>query len=133
AHSTQWNAYFGIYSSVAPLRLTLVSDFCRTPFRASSDTIPMVPENCPASARNTVRYQSERCPAKIGTLSDRNWNQCPTALGIRIAQQSTPGTNYSVIQRGPHAKVWQRVTWQTNAGRAFAITNKYTQLATGMH
>ena len=43
----------------------------------------MVPKNCPTSARNTVRHESERCPAEIGTLSDRNWNQCPTAVGIR--------------------------------------------------
>ena len=63
---------------------------CRTPFRAISDTlpilpdtIPMVPQNCPTSARNTVRQKSERCPAKIGMLSDRNWNHCPTAVGIR--------------------------------------------------
>ena len=63
---------------------------CRTPFRAISDTlpilpdtIPMVPQNCPTSARNTVRQESERCPAKIGMLSDRNWNHCPTAVGIR--------------------------------------------------
>ena len=83
AHSTELNAYFGTYSSVAPLRLARVSDFCRTPFRANSDTIPMVPKNCPTSARNTVRYESERCPAKIGTLSDRNWNHCPTDPGIR--------------------------------------------------
>ena len=83
AHSTAWNADFGTYSSVAPLRLALVSDFCRTPFRANSDTIPMGPKNCPTSVRNTVRYESERCPAQIGMLSDRNWNQCPTAPGIR--------------------------------------------------
>ena len=44
----------------------------------------MVPQNCPTSARNTVRQESERCPAKIGMLSDRNWNHCPTAVGIRI-------------------------------------------------
>ncbi len=43
----------------------------------------MVPQNCPTSARNTVRQESERCPAKIGMLSDRNWNHCPTAVGIR--------------------------------------------------
>jgi hypothetical protein len=42
-----------------------------------------MPINCPNSARNTVRYESERCPAEIGTLSDRNWNQRPTAPGIR--------------------------------------------------
>ena len=43
----------------------------------------MMPENCPTSARNTVRHESERCPVEIGTLSDRNRNQCPTAPGIR--------------------------------------------------
>src|SRR4029077_5517693 len=103
AHSTEWNACFGIYSSIAPLRLALVSDFCRTPFRASSDTIPMVPENCPTSARNTVRYESERCPAKIGTLSDRNWNHCPTAPGIRTLGHSPPeelGVRQEVIADG---------------------------------
>jgi len=43
----------------------------------------MVPENCPTSARNTVRQKSERCPAVIVTLSDRNWIHCPTSPGIR--------------------------------------------------
>ena len=88
--STESDGYPDTHSSVAPLLLYPDSGLCRTPFRASSDTlpilsdtIPMVPENCPTSARNTVRHESERCPAEIGTLSDRNWNQCPTAPGIR--------------------------------------------------
>jgi hypothetical protein len=43
----------------------------------------MLPKNCPASARNTVRFESERCPTEIGTLSDINWNHCPVCPGIR--------------------------------------------------
>ena len=88
--SPESNGYPDTHSSVALLLLSLDSGLCRTPFRAISDTfpilsdtIPMVAENCPTSARNTVRYESERCPAEIGTLSDRNWNQCPTDPGIR--------------------------------------------------
>jgi len=88
--STESSRYPDTHSSVAPLLLNPDSDLGRTPFRAISDTlpilsdtIPMVPKNCPTSARNTVRYESEPCPAKIGMLSDRNWNQCPTETGIR--------------------------------------------------
>src|SRR5208282_849263 len=85
------------HSSVAPLLPAPVSDPCRTPFRAIPDTLPilpdtlpMVPQNCPTSTRNTVRQKSERCPAEIGTLSDRNWNQCPTAVGIRTPAKHLP-------------------------------------------
>jgi transposase len=31
-----------------------------------SDTIPMVPENCPISARNSVQLKSEPCPKCVG-------------------------------------------------------------------
>ena len=56
----------------------------------------MMPENCPTSARNTVRYESERCPTQIGTLSDRNWNHCPTAPGIRtVGPGGRPPTTFT--------------------------------------
>ena len=34
----------------------------------------MLPKNCPASDRNTVRFESEQCPTEIGTLSEMNRN-----------------------------------------------------------
>jgi PelA/Pel-15E family pectate lyase len=69
----------------------------------------MVPKNCPTSARNTVRYESERCPAEIGTLSDRNWNQCPTAPGIRnIARTNETYAFVDASRRAPAAKAVER-------------------------
>ena len=79
-------------SSVAPLLVPPIAIHSghrsgpdRTPFHFKADTLPVVPENCPVSARNTVRYQSERCPLSIGTLSEQNRNHCPTRPGIRIS------------------------------------------------
>ena len=78
------------HSRVAPLFPLPDSTGCRTPFRPRpdtvlilSDTIPIQPQNCPPAARNPVRQESEWCPAEIGTLSDRDWNHCPTEPGIR--------------------------------------------------
>ena len=43
-------------------------------------------------------------------------------------------SEYSVVERGPHHRVWAKVTWETNAsGRVIARTNAYTELASGMH
>ncbi|MDB6122329.1 MAG: hypothetical protein JWQ71_1322 [Pedosphaera sp.] len=41
---------------------------------------------------------------------------------------------YSIAERGPHHRVWHRVTIQTNhVGKVLYRTNSYTELATGMH
>src|ERR1019366_1378257 len=60
-------------------------------FRSLSDTVPDQfghPSNPVGHHSNGARKLSdispEHCPIGIGTLSDRNWNQCPTAPGIRI-------------------------------------------------
>lgn len=56
------------------------------------------------------------------------------------AQLATSGTRpaivspYTVVSRGPHHRVWQGVTVQTNAqGAAVYRTNSYTEMQTGMH
>src|ERR1017187_4234368 len=56
----------------------------RTPFQWCPKTVRHQPGTLSDMNRNGVRQKSERCPAEIGTLSDRNWNQCPTAPGIRM-------------------------------------------------
>src|SRR5208283_604601 len=78
------------HSRVAPLFPLWDSTPCRTPFRARpdtspilSDTLPIRPQNCPTAPRNPVRQESECCPTGIGTLSDRDYNHCPTETGIR--------------------------------------------------
>ena len=44
------------------------------------------------------------------------------------------GADYSVVERGPHHRVWQRATPSTVAlGRAAYTTNSYIELASGMH
>jgi hypothetical protein len=41
---------------------------------------------------------------------------------------------YPVVSRDAHERVWARVTWETNhAGRIFARTNSYIELATRLH
>jgi hypothetical protein len=60
----------------------------------------------------------------------------PNFAAPDLATALRPGQpeSYSVIERGPHHRVMASVTWSTNAaGRAFAHTNLYTELATGMH
>src|SRR5437879_916437 len=44
-------------------------------------------------------------------------------------------TAHAVVDRGPHQKVWAKVTWETDlaTGVPTALTNSYyTELATGM-
>jgi hypothetical protein len=55
----------------------------------------------------------------------------PSVAPMGKATELSP---YSVVERGPHHRVWQRVTAQTNhLGRVLYHTNAYTELATGMH
>jgi len=53
--------------------------------------------------------------------------------GLLTARSAGQPPDYSVIERGPNHRVMARLTWTTNAtGRAFAHTNSYTELQTGM-
>jgi hypothetical protein len=47
---------------------------------------------------------------------------------------SDPSRTYRATITGPHSRVWQRVTWTTNAanGSVRARTNSYTELEIGM-
>lgn len=52
------------------------------------------------------------------------------------AGAKTPGSDsaYNITERGPHHRVWARVSYETNAlGEATAQTNSYTELETGMN
>src|SRR5262245_38644029 len=43
-------------------------------------------------------------------------------------------SDYSIVERGPHHRIWQRVLLETNRlGKILATTNSYTELQTGMH
>ena len=45
-----------------------------------------------------------------------------------------PGTDYVVVERGPHHRVLSRVVWERDpAGNTVARTNSYYELCTGMH
>src|SRR4051812_48545495 len=53
-----------------------------------------------------------------------------------ITTEPQPQTNrvpFTVVARDDHSRIWQRVTWHTNQNRAFAVTNRFTELATGLH
>ncbi len=99
--------------SLIPVTVGHYSGPFRTPFRFLSDSIPILTQNCPVSARNTVRYESERCPTEIGTLSGRNRNHCPTSPGIRKrpllvssdAIESLFGLFKTIVQRNPQAEL----------------------------
>src|SRR6267142_4321584 len=67
-----------------------------------------------------------------------------TAAGINGFGESTgPRSNIGILdervplqitERGPHHRVWSRVTQETNQlGRVTSRTNSYTELATGMY
>lgn len=50
-----------------------------------------------------------------------------------VSPASEPG-DYSIQERGPHHRVWSRLTWETNQlGKAVARTNSYVELTTGLH
>jgi hypothetical protein len=56
-----------------------------------------------------------------------------TIIGT-VAISTASEADYSVVERGPHHRVWAKVTWQTDAsGRITARTNSYTELTSGMH
>src|SRR5258708_23937449 len=67
--------------------------------------------------------------------------QPPAAAQDLLSSANAPKENlaaaarkYSVVERGRHHRVWQYTTWNTNAlGKAFAVTNSYTELETGMN
>src|SRR5437899_8674580 len=47
---------------------------------------------------------------------------------------SAPSTNYAIIARTAHSRLWGSTSWRTNVmGRAIPHTNFVTELATGMH
>jgi len=54
-----------------------------------------------------------------------------------LAQFAQPTANqpaYSIVQNGPHSRVWQGVTTTTNAdGTLYSKTSSYTELATGLN
>jgi hypothetical protein len=57
-------------------------------------------------------------------------------LALLLAASLSPaaGPDYSVVERGPHHRVWQGVVTSTDElGQVSYITNCYTELATGMH
>jgi hypothetical protein len=50
------------------------------------------------------------------------------------ALPKSPPSPYSVVDRGPHHRVWVKAVFETNQqGQVFVRTNSYTELATGMH
>ena len=55
-----------------------------------------------------------------------------TVSGATLSSRGT--SEYQVVERGPHHRVWQRVASFTDAqGQVSYATNSYTELASGMH
>lgn len=43
-------------------------------------------------------------------------------------------SDYTVVERGPHHRVWEKLSYETNAlGTVLTHTNAYTELTTGLH
>lgn len=62
----------------------------------------------------------------VSAVAQTSTTQPPPAPG--------PTADYAITERGPHHRVWSRVTWETNAlQRPVPITNSYTELQTGLH
>ena len=60
---------------------------------------------------------------------------CSSIVALSLATSSLGQTTpYTVAERGPNHRVWQRVVSATDAlGRVSYMTNSYTELTTGMH
>jgi hypothetical protein len=57
-----------------------------------------------------------------------------TLLTTNTSSLSAGARAYSVVERGPNYKVWANVVTRTNsAGEVSVRTNRYVELATGMH
>ncbi|MEK7707109.1 MAG: hypothetical protein AAB380_03850, partial [Verrucomicrobiota bacterium] len=62
-----------------------------------------------------------------------------TCIGLACGLSAALGevksqTTIRITERGPHHRVWERVTTVTDAdGKAVSQTNSYTELETGMH
>src|SRR5258708_20646023 len=74
---------------------------------------------------------------KTGTLLMVSF-ACMSFWPLRAQTGSSPasqdGSEYSVVERGPHYRVWQRlIPINTPDGQLFMQTNSYVELATGMH
>ena len=66
----------------------------------------------------------------FGLVADGQNNVVPGPQTLPVAASA-----YRIGERGPHHRVWQKITTTTNAfGRIFTRTNQaYVELATGMH
>lgn len=59
--------------------------------------------------------------------------QIPVSNGPNSPLATGTTTNYFIAQRGPHQRIWERVTLFTNAANHVAAkTNSYAELATGI-
>src|SRR5437870_4478905 len=59
-----------------------------------------------------------------------------TALDSVVGASNQPlagATDYTVSERGPNHRIWQRITTVTNTGLPTLMTNSYTELESGMH
>jgi len=58
---------------------------------------------------------------------------CPAQTPVASATNTSYQSDYAIVQRGPHSRVWQRTTVTTNqAGLVRTNTHSYTELCTGI-
>ena len=58
----------------------------------------------------------------------------PGASSSAKALPAEPPSDYQVVERAPHHRVWSRVVWVTNAlDEIHSEVHSYTALETGMH
>jgi hypothetical protein len=77
------------------------------------------------------------CLVLIGfALTGYAQNQTSSAPPIPLSLANSPPVEispYAITQRGPHQRLWQKVTAQTNiVGQTIYQTNSYSELATGI-
>jgi hypothetical protein len=76
-------------------------------------------------------------PSHSGAVSNANlpcaamaWLACVAATAVGLMEAQTP----EIVEIGPHHRVIETVSWEMDsAGDPVGITNRYTELATGMH
>ena len=78
----------------------------------------------------TAAAMSEPNDGTRVTVSDSGF----AATGVASSTPSRIGGVYSVIERGPHHRVWERLEYEPAPdGRQIPRPHRYIELATGMH
>src|SRR6266481_1943066 len=73
------------------------------------------------------------CAAALSASAQTAQPSTSTAPATTQSPSPIPDTPYSVVDRGPNHRVWQKFSYETTVdGHVFAHSHSYTEIATGL-